>query len=418
MSEVNKWFFVAFLASIIMLCNGIFSIGYEKNDLLSPSISNKYALSYELSGDDWENPEIWVDKWFFDQPAPFKYRLLGKIPIFITYKLLSHFNVSRLDAFYYTYLAWTFVFMSCFLFYSEKLFSIFMSNCNLSSFVDKRIAFYIATSSLALSPPVLFAFKFPVHGGPNDFLAYSLISFSLLSLVKSNIYGFMSCAVVGIFCRETNLVTLIPFVFMGNISLTKKWSVVGLVGLVFLCYRLGWEGSYNPLYGALHNFEYKFESVLFLFMTFGPFWVLGWLGHREVLALPSTKNNFIQAVNKSYYISTAIVTVIVFSFARVREMRIEFILFFYYIPYGLLYCITNWNAWKNVFNSYKFVFALFFVASIVLAGAVFMPTNPANYISGLEVWKSIFLFYLAISLTVLTFVFLTKPAFSHAQSKG
>lgn len=408
-SDGKEWFFVVFLVSVIMLCNGIFSIGYEKDDFEAPYISNKEAFSYELAGDAWKKTDVWVDKWFFDQPAPFKYRVLGKIPILATCKVLSYFDMSRLNAFYYAYLAWTNIFICCFLFYSGKFCVSLISKCNLALGVNNKVIFYITTSSLALSPPVLFAFKFPVHAGANDFLAYLLISLSLLALIETNIYRFVCCVLIGMFSRETNLLVLVPFVLMKNISSTQKWSVLGLVSVVFLCYRLLWPGSYDPLGGSLHNFEHPLESVLFLFMTFGPFWVLGWLGHREVLASLTTKNHFIQALNKSYYISIAIVTLIVFSLARVREIRIEFILFFYFIPYGVLYCIVKFNKWLAVFNSYKFVLALLAVAGITLAGAfVLMPTDLAGYLSRFGGWKSLFLLHLAISLTVLAVVFLTK----------
>jgi hypothetical protein len=413
MSDVKKWLFVLTLAAAIMVCNGLFSIGYDKNDLLAPYISNKNAFSYELAGNAWNNPEVWVDQWFFNQSAPFKYRLLGKIPIWGTYKMLMYLDAGRLTAFYYSYIAWSYIFISCFLFYSGKLFSIFISRYNLSPSADNPTIFYITTSTLALSPSVLFAFKFPVHGGPNDFLGYLLISLSLLSLIESNIFCYAACVVVGIFCRETNLVTLIPFVLMANFSSGKKWSVITLVGFIFLCYRLGWPGTYNPLGSSLHNFEHPTESMVFFFMTLGPFWLLGGLGSREAFSLMPEKNHFIQAVNKSFYISTTIVTLIVFGLARVREIRIEFILFFYFIPYAVIYCMTKLNQWMALSRSYRLLFLLIAITCITLYGSfMFKTTAPAGYLSRLDSWKYLVILYLAVTLT-----FLSVDLLSNAENK-
>jgi|GEM_PF-3210288 len=426
MFKVKEYLYILLMTVLILLANGIFSIGYEKNQLDAPSISNKSALAYELSGKNRSVPEYWIDQWAFAQSPPFRYRLLGKLPIIATYKLLSQFCENILDAFYYSFLAWTGIYLYFFLLAAGRLTVEFISSHGLSEKQNRLRIFCLASTLLALSPPLLYAFKFPVHGNPNDILGYLLIALSLLSLIRDDLPGFVINTVLGIFCRETNLIVLLPLLFMTDIKVSKRIGIVALIGSIFSLYRLCWPGHYNPLGGAAHNLEYPIESLLFLFMVFGPFWLLGWLGYNGAKNIRLQTNGYVRAVASTFYLTPVIVTAIVFFLARVREIRIEFILFFYFIPYSVIYLMNNWQSWLRIIPSYRFALAMLAVAVLNFhLFAFLMPPNPAfpdtlihffGYYGG--GWYLNFIPYLASTMTVLVLIIFKHSTKCSAYSRS
>ena len=402
-----------------MLANGFINNKPVYDWLDAPYITNTYSFSFELAGHDYKEPELWIDKWFFEQPAPFKYRLLAKIPIFATYKFIVQFGVDKINAIYSSYMIWTNIFIFAFLFYSGKLISALTLALDPSCKMDRETIFYISTLILALSPPVLFAFKFPIHGSPNDFLGYCLISLSLLSLLNQQIGRFVYFVIAGLFCRETNLIVLIPFVFITNISLPKRIAISTAVFSIFLLYRLGWQGSYKPTSGYLHNINFPFESMLFIFMVFSIFWVLGVLGYNYVRQRPAPHNSLVESINKTFVGVTTLVFLIFFGLARVREIRLEFILFFYFIPYGLVYSIHQWKSWMTIVKSYKIILVFIITAIFTFKASVeLMPADIdtshqllyryGNFYGGQgEGWRLEFLPYLAITLVVICLITLS-----------
>ncbi len=303
--------------------------------------------------------------------------------------------------------------VSIFLFVTGKLLTIIIVGNDISLKGKEENLFYLFTFVIAILPPILFAFKFPVHSSPNDFLGYTLISLSLIALAKEQHASFIILMVLGIFCRETNLIVLAPFMFMSNISFLKRVLVTSFICIIFISYRLIWPGEYNPLIGAAHNYTYPIESLLFLFLVFAPFWFLGFFGYMTSKNKANLENNFIFALNKSFIFVTIFVLFIVWSFARVREIRIEYILFFYFIPYGILYCLSQLAYWKTIIKSYAFVVLLLITAiASFLTLVQFMPENENHHLM-LEAqlahfyrnfgggWVNIFIGYFAITLILM-----------------
>ena len=282
----------------------------------------------------------------------------------------------------------------------------------------REYLFLTSIFTLATLPPVLFTFKFPVHGGPNDFLGYTLISLCLLSLMNEKYIHFLFYALLGCFCRETNLIVLAPFILMFNVPLVKRIAISSIIGIIFILYRLGWEGSYNPSEAAAHNYTYPIESFLFLFMVFAYFWLLGILGYIRVQRSVPFENHLARALNRSFWMVSISVISIVWAFARVREIRIEYILFIYFIPYGIVYCLRKVEVWSSLLKPY--IIILIILITTVLTFSVSVALTPESYNHDVQLgrtlahfyggfgggWKTVFLSYLAITLVVFCIVVL------------
>jgi len=328
--------------------------------------------------------------------------------------LFQNIELKQLDALYISYILWTVVFLFLFLFVAGKLVTMLVISNNASLKIQEDNLFYISVTALALAPPILFGFKFPVHISPNDFIGYILISLSLMSLMQEKYAYFTFWMLLGIFCRETNLIVLAPFMLMSNIHILKRISISVFICAISIAYRLIWTGGYNPLDGAAHNHTYPIEALLFLFLVFAPFWLLGFLGYFTTLK--QTENHLTRALNQSFIPVTLLVILIVWYFARIREIRIEFILFFYFIPYSILYGASQFSAWISMFRPVPLIILL--MSSIVLSLLTlnqFMPASQmqhlileqrlAHFYTGFGGgWVMIFIGYFAITLV---FIFLS-----------
>ncbi|MBV8062880.1 MAG: hypothetical protein JOY51_04745, partial [Nevskia sp.] len=70
------------------------------------SIANVDELRYDLAGlDPQAAPANWTGDWLWHQPAPYKYRLLGKLPLWAAAAALEQLGVGRDLAFYYSFIA-------------------------------------------------------------------------------------------------------------------------------------------------------------------------------------------------------------------------------------------------------------------------------------------------------------------------
>lgn len=411
-----KFMYAIILAILIFIANGFFSFDKNKN-IDAPYISNKSAFSFEITGNNWRSPEQSIENWFFNQKPPFKYRVLGKIPILFTYESLKYFGLDILESFYYSYLLWTFIFIVLFLFLAGEYLSEYLILSKLITKANFNLVYFSSLLMLATLPPVLFPFKFPVHGSPNEFLGYALITLSLLSLLKKKYVRFFIYSLIGIFCRETNLIVLLPFMFMSNWGLTNKVITSFVVILILFIFRTIWGGGgYNPIIDAAHNYKYPLESVLFIFLVFSYYWVLGILRYIEQTKNIMVYDEFIFALQKTFLISTVFVLAVVFLFARAREMRIEFILFFYYLPYGIVYILENIKSWVAIFKSIYSILILIIPCVLVYEIALFLtPVDInqhkyllsvlANFYNGFGGgWKSIFYFHLYITSSLLMLI--------------
>lgn len=402
-----------------ILYTGILSIlliwiAAEGFDLRSPSpdapyLSNIYAFSFELGGNPWQTPEAWIDSWFFNAPPPFKYRLLGKLPIYITYHFLLSNGFDKLIALYAAYTLWTGLFLFTFLWSAARFCECFIGYANRQGFK----IFFLSSTLIALSAPVFWAFKFPVHGSPNDFLGYTLISLALIALMKNHLFWFLVFCMAGIFCRETCLIVLLPFCLNKNIGITRKLGNILLLAIIFICYRHLWPGYYNPFDGAKLNWRFPLESLSFLFLTFGPFWLTSFIGYQLICI--HTKDDNIKAFNFSFMPAVITVLVVVFLLARVREIRIEFILFAYFIPYSVFYIQQRHKEIISFIFSIAGLIATIAVALILVrVYFIFTPITVIKHQALLQLfnhfytgfgggWIKQFLAYLAVFLFLLFF---------------
>lgn len=362
----------------------------------APFLDNKAAFSYEIAGNQWQSdPSAWIDQWFFDQDPPFKYRVLGKVPIYVTYQALQQANITHLDAFYYAYLAWVLIFLGLFLFVAGRFVAAYVALLKGDFEHQQRYHFIVAVSMLSLLPPVLHAFKFPVHGSPNDFLGYFLVAASLMALLRHHYRWFVLCSLLGILCRETNALVLLPFLLMSNIAWVKRLGFVVIMVLLTLLYRMSWGESYDPMYAAAHNGKFPYESMMFVFLVFGPLWVLSFIGfyraHYGINALSQPAEPLVQAIKHSFLIAILSVLVVLFMFARLREIRLEYILWFYILPYSMFsfyegaVAIKHWKKLPIVS-----VFLLFSGLITLIAANKLMPITEAEHIFLMNTFASFY----------------------------
>jgi len=343
----------------------------------APYLSSKASLVFELTGKDQAHSSDCADEWFHGQNAPYKYRILGKIPVWLTYCLVrSHFPDAS-DAFYFSYVLWTFVFIFLFLLASMKLTAVVIGR--IAGEEDKKPdgmkSLLLYAFPLVFAAPVLFAFKFPVHGSPNEFLGYFLISMSLLALCENRLILFLCVCILSIFCRETNMIVMLPFLLNASIPRSKRIALLACVMVIFFIYRISWPGLYNPFESSAHNFKYPLESLLFLFMTFGPFWILGIAGWHSLKQ--KACDPFVRSLVKSFIPSLLLVLVIITFLARMREIRILYVIFFYFSIFSSYILLSFWEKIRKIILSGGFI--LYALACVVVSFIVYVTFMPENY---------------------------------------
>lgn len=315
--------FIATVLSAIVIFFNIFLVE-------GSSLNNEISLAFELSGNAYLQlpTDDWIKIWLWEQAAPSHYRILGKFIVISFYELMRFAFLDNLIAFY-----WAFV-ISCFLclWFTLVLFyyftyQVFEENSSFNA--------QLACVLFVCCPPILFAFKFPIHGSPNDFLGYALILSALISLNLRYFFYFYLSIALGIFCRETNLLVIFIFLFFYiEINILKRIIVSFISFTFFLCYRWFWYREYNPLQGAALNWFSPYESLFFLFLVFASLWLTAILAflqlHKQPINHPPLKN----LVNSFPWI-TLLTILIIALFARIREIRLEFIIFFVVIPLSI-----------------------------------------------------------------------------------
>ena len=325
---------------LLMLSLNLVWMGFSHHyGIFQSYLHNQAAFAFELVGNHWRHPEPWLHDWFFNQDAPYKYRLLGKVPVYLCYKALG-MMLHPLPALYYAYLLWCWLFLALVLRLGTDLCWEILKHCVPG--VEEPVVRRLALLVLVLCPPLLFAFKFPTHGSPNDLLGYALIALACLSLMREQYRQFVFWMLLAVPCRETNLIMLLPFVMLRKPDWRFRFGTAALVLAANLAYRWLWPGHYNPFTAAGHNLQYPLESLFYLFLVFAPLWLLGLLGYGK-LRRQDIENDAVNALVRSFLPATVAVLVISFSLARVREIRIEFILFFYVIPFSLAYLLQRWK---------------------------------------------------------------------------
>lgn len=324
------------LTVIVMAMYGVPALREaDKTRIDAPYLANPEAFAFELIGNDASKPvDVWVDDWFFRAKPPANARLLAKLPIYATYRAARSWGVAPLAAFFDSYRCWTAVFLFAFLLLGARCCATAARHVAPTAVTATGALEIVAMCALAALPPVLFACKFPIHGSPNDLLGYALIAAAMNALFSGNLARYVMFALSGIACRETNLITLLPLLILGPGSVRARAITAFAIVALSAVFHTVVGGTYDPLAGARHNWEFPWESAGFVYLTFGPLWLTA--AFYGLRAAQRPENSGARRFLLCAALSLPLVLAVVVGLARVREIRILFVLYIYVVPLGLL----------------------------------------------------------------------------------
>jgi hypothetical protein len=242
---------LAVLAVLVFLVNHRFVGG--------SSIASPDALSWDLIGRD-HPPVQWIDDWMWHQDAPYKFRILGKLPVWAAWRLFFSGQGSQgfLVSFTFWGLAWLIATLLAFYSYLEVLAAEIpwkpgghtpprhpgAAEGNPSGVLPLLgCLFFLA------SPPILFAFKFPVHMTPNDLLGYFLTVLGLTALLKGRTLQVCGIACLAAWCRETTLIVPVAYVLTTRDPWKRRLLLTSLPFLCWVVPRVIWWTPYNAAGG-------------------------------------------------------------------------------------------------------------------------------------------------------------------------
>jgi len=301
------------------------------------SILSVWDLRYDLVGLEPQGPGGWTDDWLWHQGAPFKYRLLGKLPIWAVDQGLQQLGVKGDLAFYYGFVA---ALLACLFLALLTLGALTRALAEEAWGPQPRGAQLsvaaIAMALFALSPPILFFCKHPVHGSANDVLGYFLMAAVLLLALRQRLAAASAVAVLAVFCRETTLLAPFALLFFAHVPLRRRLAAALPPVAVFLAYRALWPGSYDAAGAASANFERPLETLGFAMLVFGPVWIFGVLGCRYLAGRGALAPG-LRGLLRSFPWAVALTLCVTLLFARLREIRIAYILCVYFVPFAALW---------------------------------------------------------------------------------
>jgi hypothetical protein len=356
------------LVFAVLLVNGFPNLLYPDVAGKEPYFANLVEFSYEFGGNDWRKPELWIDNWFFHQPPPYQYRILGKFLLYPVFQLLNAAGLDRLNALYFAHVFWCAALLTGLFAIGGQFLSSFWRTEN--SFLHVHwtgatagFGWILGAVLLVVSPPILFAMHFPVHGGVNELAGYLLILLSLRAMMLERPRELLLWLVLSVFCRETNLILLLPLVLNSGMKLQQRFLYPGIVVGIFLLYRSVWPGHYDPFGGAAHNWKFPLESIAFMFLIFGPFWLTGIAGQVALWRTSVQFSPTLRALNRSFFPLLVGVLLIIWFLARVREIRIGFILFPWILGGTLFYLANHWRNWLGRFRD-VFLWVILAIAAV------------------------------------------------------
>jgi hypothetical protein len=326
------------LAALSLAVSGLLLLFHAL--VVRPScIANTAEMRYELSCRDF-NQATCLDDWMWEQRAPYKYRILGRIPVWMAYAGLQRLGIDQDHAALYAFSIFLLLFMASTLFLLGELMRALLRR--LYPAQDERTRWLLLGLSWTLflsSPPILFFVKYPVRGAPNDLLGFSLMLAALLLQERRRIAAFTAVCVAAVFCRETTL--LMPFIFLvaDPLPLRRRLLPALLPVATLAVYRLAWPGYYDPIPSGLPlNLKVPVETLGFFLLTFGPLWILCPLGYLTLRRLPAAQDDpFVRGLVRSFPYGTALVLGISILFSSLYEIRIPYILLFYFVPFSALF---------------------------------------------------------------------------------
>lgn len=235
----------------------IFSVNFR---FLNTYLSNDRIFALEL-----RSPVDSIYQWRLAKEVPFKYRLLFSEIVFLTWYLLRNNDYDN-AAFKTAYRLWSYI-----LFVAAGISFYFLL---IVLGFEKNWAFVGSLIYLFL-PPLLLAFKYPVHT-KEDLLGYVFLNVGLIAFLKKNDFALLCISIIAVLCRETLLVISFIYLFYSESSMTKRilFALVPIAIAILIRVYKGFE-MYDVLgMGLLRNLEFFSQSFAFTFMSFNVFWLL------------------------------------------------------------------------------------------------------------------------------------------------
>jgi hypothetical protein len=286
------------------------------NTALGGAIATPAKLAAEFKSPP-DSPQDWTLK----RSAPTKYRVLFRWLVSGTWRLMS----SNRDAedFLGTYVSWSICLFGATVLSLYSLLRILG--------LTPRATFLGSLLFLA-SPPVTLAYIYPVHTR-EDPLAYFLVVAGIIAAVRRRGWLVSTAGALGGLTRGTALILLVPYLLASDVSLRKKAvvSIPPLLSVIGIRVLLGYE-FYNPLAASVRNFRFLPETLFFAFLVFGVLWLPGLLQLRRLRRQELLPANPWSTLSSSGPLALTLMMGTHLLFARVREIRISFLLFPWMAP--------------------------------------------------------------------------------------
>jgi hypothetical protein len=348
--RVLHWAILILLAGSVVVLNARWVEG--------SSISNPDAVAWELAGKDKDSPpEGWIDRWMWHQEAPFRYRVLGKLPVWAAWNLVGKAGGS--GSFYIIYLIWSFLCLGAAVIALYSFLRLLLRDLEGEG---GKLSLFGCLLFLS-APPVLFAYKFPLHTSPNDFLGYFLTVLGVSMVIRERPGRMSLVSCLAALCRETTLVVPLVYLLFSRDSWRRRMVLSLLPVAVLAAVRVVWWSAYRPLEGLSYNLAYPIEAFAFLFLLFGPLWVPALAGLREPILRTDAHRRDLAGTLPCVSILLVVFTVL---FGRIREIRILFILFIYAIPLALVRLAGCRERIRRLTRSFRYWLYVLVAAVFVL----------------------------------------------------
>jgi hypothetical protein len=375
---------MSYFIILFILMVSVFSL----NCVLNGSIARPLNLAVEL-----ESPKSAPQDWQQQTRIPMKYRALFRWIVKGTW--LSFLPNSGARGFYATYVFWSFVF-----FFSTAVALYYW----LRMLDFGKLLSFLGCIIFLSSPPVALAYVYPVHTR-EDPLAYLLVILGMIAVLRSEVTAVILISILGSLTRETTLIVPFVYLFYTKETLPVRFLVclVSVSTMIGIRFFLGYQ-SYNSLVeGWAFNLRRLPETILFLFMVYGVFWIPSLAGIYQRWKNRASLSYYWRILLSSTPACLGLILGTNLIFARIREIRIAFLSFPWIIPMALGWLEGNSSLLKQVVSkryywlSVVFMFLLFYFLCISL----FELTNFGPYLGffSSKLWR--IAGYIHLSLTVV-----------------
>jgi hypothetical protein len=376
------------------------------NCALDGSIGSPLHLAREL-----ESPRSAPQDWLLQTKIPMKYRALFSWIVRGTW--LSFLPNSGGKGFYATYFFWSFAF-----FYAAVIALYYL--LRMLDF-SKLLSFLGCILFLSL-PPVMLAYVWPVHTR-EDPLAYLLVVLGIISVLRSKIIPLLIISVLGGLTRETTLIVPFVYAFYTKESYRRKSlvCVVSVASIIAVRIMLGYE-SYDPFDGGIYNIRHLPETILFLFITYGVFWIPSLVTLYEKWKRRASFRYCWRILVSSTPACLGLIVGTNFLFARVNEIRISFLSFPWIIPLCLCWLRENVFRLKPlVATRHYWVYTTF--ACLLLYFVVFTLVDFGNFAGHLgafypQRWRLVGYIHLVLTVVIVVPLLLNRGTFRESMLRG